>query len=103
MSTTELYQLRQEIDRINLKLLTLLSQRGDYVREIYKVKVSHSMNLYEPEREDAQLEQLLSMNRGPYSNQQVAHLFREIFRASLQLMKCEDTSAIHLSRGEGDK
>jgi 3-deoxy-7-phosphoheptulonate synthase / chorismate mutase len=88
-SQNQLHQLRQEIDDINMKLLELLNQRASVASEIGKVQAELGTTFYDPVREGYMLEQLQKANEGPFSNASISNLFREIFRATLELEEQE--------------
>ena len=77
--------LRAEIDRINLQILELLSRGGELVCEIGRISSTQSDRTFDPEGEQGMLDRLIQANRGPYPNGFIAHLFKEIFKASLNL------------------
>jgi chorismate mutase/prephenate dehydratase len=77
--------LRKEIDRIDEKILELLNERANCVIEIGKIKQSQNKPLYVPSREKAIYERLKSLNKGPFPNESLRSVFREIISASLSL------------------
>jgi chorismate mutase/prephenate dehydratase len=77
--------LRKEIDAIDEKILELLNKRAECVIEIGKIKQSQNKPLYVPSREKAIYERLKSLNRGPFPNDSLRSVFREIISASLSL------------------
>ena len=80
-----LAELREKIDKINLQILNLLCQRGEIVQEIGHIHAAREDQFFHPEREREMLETLVAYNRGPYPDETIAHLFKEIFKASLHL------------------
>lgn len=82
--------LRKKINKLNLKILSLLNQRAAVVQEIGELKRTLGFAFFDPARESEMLEYVLAKNKGPFSHETVANLFREIFRASLNLIG-EDT------------
>lgn len=77
--------LRAEIDQINLQILEILSRRGELVREIGQIRSTQSDRMFDPKREQEMLDRLMRANRGPYPDDVIVHLFKEIFRAPLSL------------------
>lgn len=77
--------LRQKIDRIDDKILRLLNERAKIVLEIGKIKRLEKANFYSPEREKEIIERLTSSNKGPFPNDALKIIFREILSASLSL------------------
>lgn len=82
---TRLKGLRDEVDRIDDKILELLNERARVVIEIAKVKAEGSVGPYAPEREREIYQRLMKRNLGPFPTQAVKNVFREIMSASLSL------------------
>lgn len=80
-----LQELRGQIDTINLQILELLNERARIATEIGKVQSEMGTTFYDPEREGFMLNMLQLNNKGPFSNETIKGLFREIFRATLSL------------------
>ncbi|MFQ5596734.1 MAG: prephenate dehydratase [Nitrospiria bacterium] len=76
---------RRKIDEIDEKLLSLLNDRARIVQAIGKIKRSEKAEFYVPGREQAIYERLDQRNSGPFSNQAIRSIFREIISASLSL------------------
>lgn len=83
----ELDKLRKKIDEIDLKILELLNQRAKVVLEIKKAKDSKHVNIYSPEREREIIDRLTGLNVGPFPNEALRSLYREILSASLALQQ----------------
>ncbi|WP_347862550.1 bifunctional 3-deoxy-7-phosphoheptulonate synthase/chorismate mutase [Salimicrobium sp. PL1-032A] len=98
MSNQQLDQLRNDLDKVNVELLNLISKRGDLVKQIGQVKEQQGMNRFDPVRERAMLDNILENNEGPYENSTVVHLFKEIFKASLELQEDDHRKALLVSR-----
>lgn len=81
----ELKKLRDKIDRIDDEFLKLLNRRAEIVLGIGRIKRREKTNFYSPERENEILQRLTSMNKGPFPNDALRILFREILSASLSL------------------
>src|SRR3972149_2592899 len=79
--------LRDGIDSIDLKILELLNKRAALVIEVGKVKAREHKELYVPDREREVLKRLTDSNKGPFPNQALKNVFREIMSASLSLEK----------------
>ncbi|RMG60805.1 MAG: prephenate dehydratase [Deltaproteobacteria bacterium] len=82
-----LASLRQEIDRIDRQILDLLNKRAEIARQVGELKKEHGLRIYVPEREAEILEKLTSTNPGPFPNEAVRTIFREIISASISLEK----------------
>lgn len=85
MSSPNLKKLRDKIDKIDDKILDLLNDRARVVLEVGKTKVGESREFYVPSRERAIFERLQAGNSGPFPNDSLCRVFREIISASLSL------------------
>jgi chorismate mutase/prephenate dehydratase len=81
----ELEKLRREIDEIDDEILKLLNKRANIVIEIAHIKRNEKAKFYSPERERKILERLTALNKGPFPNDTLKVIFREILSASLSL------------------
>ncbi|MBC8098569.1 MAG: bifunctional 3-deoxy-7-phosphoheptulonate synthase/chorismate mutase, partial [Armatimonadetes bacterium] len=98
MSENRLKELRGQVDEINLQLLELLNQRARIVGEIGKVHTALGNSFYDPAREGEMLQALEMANHGPFSNETIKALFREVFRASLDLEEKQAKAKIKVHR-----
>jgi len=85
MTDKNLDKLRQEIDALDDHILELLNRRAAVAQQVGKVKAAHSQTFYVPSRERAIYERLAAGNPGPFPNEAVRKVFREIISASLSL------------------
>lgn len=76
---------RKKIDEIDDTILKLLNERADCVIQVGKIKQSLNKPLYVPSREKAIYERLKTLNTGPFPNDSLRSVFREIISASLSL------------------
>ena len=83
----DLKELRERIDSIDEKILELLNQRTEAVLEIGQLKAKSNSNFYVPHREQAILNRLSTMNPGPFPNEALRVVYKEIMSASLTLEK----------------
>ncbi len=90
--------LRRQIDEINLQILELLNKRAAIASEIGRLQTELGVQLYDPQREAEMLNALQLANQGPFSNDVVKHLFKEIFKASLALEEREARAKIIVQR-----
>ncbi len=95
---SDLAALREEISEINDALLALLSRRARVATAIQRVKSREGIPTFVPEREQAMIVELVRKNPGPFSNETVARLFKEIFRASVNLMEEQKERYLKISR-----
>ncbi len=80
-------QYRQSIDRIDDEILKLLNERSKNVVEIGKLKKQSDTeaNLHTPGREAEIVDRLMRQNQGPFPNDAIRTVYREIMSASLSL------------------
>lgn len=83
----KLKDLRDNIDSVDEKILDLLNERTGYVLDVGKVKGEHNAEFYVPSRERAIYEKLTKANKGPFPNNALKSVYREIISASLSLEK----------------
>ena len=81
----EIEKLRNEIDAIDEETLKLLNKRSRIVLDIANIKRNTKSKFYSPERERQILERLTSLNKGPFPNDALKSIYREILSASLSL------------------
>jgi 3-deoxy-7-phosphoheptulonate synthase/chorismate mutase len=78
--------LREEINRLNRVILKALNKRAEVVKKIAAFKQEQGLDIFDPVRESKMLQNILKQNSGPFSNEVIAKLFKEIFSASLHFM-----------------
>lgn len=98
MSENHLLKLRERVDQINLQILELLNERGKIVQEIGEEKKKQGTNRFDPVRERESLDLILKHHDGPYAASTIKHLFKEIFKASLELQETEYEKTLLVSR-----
>lgn len=85
MAKKDLGDLRQRIDDIDDKILDLLNERASIVIDVGRVKEGVRGDFYVPSREQAIYQRLTEDNEGPFPNDGIRRVFREIISASLNL------------------
>lgn len=98
MEDLQLEELRKELDVINGRLLELISERAAIVQKIGAVKQKQGVPKFDPVREHAMLEKLVEENKGPFDDATIRHLFKQIFKASLDLQKTNHRKELLVSR-----
>jgi chorismate mutase/prephenate dehydratase len=78
---------RKEIDRLDDQILRLLNERSKSVIEIGRLKKQsdNEANLHTPRREAEIVDRLMNRNTGPFPNEAIRSVYREIMSASLSL------------------
>ncbi|WP_188432696.1 bifunctional 3-deoxy-7-phosphoheptulonate synthase/chorismate mutase [Kroppenstedtia guangzhouensis] len=94
----ELDRLRQQMDEVNMKILELLSRRAELAQMIGEVKKKQGINRFDPIRERSMLERVTAVNPGPFDDDTIRHLFKQIFKASLDLQQKDHKKALLVSR-----
>jgi chorismate mutase/prephenate dehydratase len=77
--------LRDRIDEVDDTILGLLNRRASIVAEVGQIKKREQAQVHAPRREQEILERLEKQNPGPFPNEAVRAVFREIMSASLAL------------------
>ncbi|MBP1969066.1 3-deoxy-7-phosphoheptulonate synthase/chorismate mutase [Virgibacillus natechei] len=98
MTANELQELRNKIDEVNLQILTLLNERAEIVQEIGENKEKQGVVRFDPVRERQALDLILEKHDGPFESSTIQHLFKEIFKASLELQEDDHKKALLVSR-----
>nr|MCU0514963.1 chorismate mutase [Anaerolineae bacterium] len=91
-------EIREQIDAINLQLLELLNQRASLASEIGKIQSRLGSQMYDPVREGDMLTALEMANNGPFSNETIKALFKEIFKATLALEESQVVAKLLVNR-----
>lgn len=86
-TTTNLNELRQQIDTLDKKIQQLLNERATVAGEVAVAKKEQEDHpiFYRPEREAQVLKAVMERNEGPIADDKMARLFREIMSVCLDL------------------
>jgi len=95
---SDLESLRSQIEKTTLKMLELLNERGRIAQEIGKLKEMQGVKRFDPVQERKLLNLLADHNEGPFSTSTVQHIFKQIFKASLELQEDDHRQALLVSR-----
>lgn len=98
MGNEQLEELRRKLDEVNLTLLDTINERAKLVQEIGKVKSAQGVNRFDPVRERKMLDLIAANNEGPFETSTLQHLFKQIFKASLELQEDDNRKALLVSR-----
>ncbi|QTH43570.1 bifunctional 3-deoxy-7-phosphoheptulonate synthase/chorismate mutase [Cohnella sp. LGH] len=98
MSNGKLEELRGQLDSVNQQLLELLSERGRIAQQIGQEKEKQGVPKYDPVREKEMLDELVAQNKGPFDNETIRHLFKQMFQASLKLQQSDHVKHLLVSR-----
>ncbi|GED69057.1 bifunctional 3-deoxy-7-phosphoheptulonate synthase/chorismate mutase [Brevibacillus reuszeri] len=98
MAHDQIEIMRKQIDEINLEILELINKRAALVQELGKEKEKQGSNRFDPERERQMLNLLVENNKGPFNDNAVRHLFKQIFQVSLELQDDDKKKVLLVSR-----
>lgn len=98
MEKGELEGLREQIDEVNDKLFDLINERGHLVKKIGEYKKQQGVNRYDPVRERKMFDYLAEKNKGPFETATIQHLFKEFFKAALELEEDDHRKELLVSR-----
>ncbi|WYS05214.1 bifunctional 3-deoxy-7-phosphoheptulonate synthase/chorismate mutase [Bacillus sp. FSL R5-0394] len=98
MSNEQLDSLRDELDKVNLAILEKINERARLVKEIGDIKREQGINRFDPVRERSMLDHIAKHNEGPFETATLQHLFKQIFKASLELQEEDNSKALLVSR-----
>lgn len=69
---------RKRIDELNEELIALLNKRATFATEIGKIKKELGLPVLDQTRENAVLEKVGAMTKGPLSPESIKEIFRTI-------------------------
>ncbi len=98
MGNEQLEELRKKLDEVNLQLLDTINERAKLVQEIGKVKSAQGVNRFDPVRERNMLDLIAENNEGPFETSTLQHIFKQIFKVSLELQEDDNRKALLVSR-----
>lgn len=96
--SNKLESYRSEIVSLNHQILDLLSKRGELAQKIGEEKLKQGTRIYDAQREKEMLNDLIDSNKGPFNDNTIKQLFKEIFKASTDLQKSENEKHLYVSR-----
>ena len=85
----KIHDIRNNIDQIDDQLLKLINQRGKLAKKIgqEKSRKNNSKHFHVPHREESIIERITGKSNGPFPDESLRSVFREIFSATLALEK----------------
>ena len=98
MTIKELESFRKKIDRENIEILEALTRRAELIQAIGRLKTRMGLDLYDPVRETEMLDAVARRSPGPFSVGTIKRLFKEIFKASLDLEEEERRRSLLVHR-----
>ncbi|MFH1665038.1 MAG: prephenate dehydratase [Candidatus Omnitrophota bacterium] len=85
MSPKGLKELRNEIDRIDSRIVELINRRGKAGCAIGEIKRTREQPVYSPDRESQIYARVTGMNKGPLTEGSIRAIYREIMSACISL------------------
>ena len=79
--------LRSRIDELDRQMLELLCERARCAQQVWDIKRGNQTPVYVPEREREILNRLVEANQGPFPEEAICSIFREIISATRALEK----------------
>ena len=81
-----LQKLRKQIDDVDIKILDLLSKRAGIAKKTAKIKSnSKNQNIFRPDRESQIIKDILKLNKGPLTDNNLEIIYKEIISSCLAL------------------
>ena len=87
MSPAQLQDLRQQISKNSVDILDLLNRRAELALKILAEKRRLDLPVFDPEREEQLLAEIVGHNQGPLPDAVIAELFRKIIETSRELQQ----------------
>jgi chorismate mutase/prephenate dehydratase len=80
-----LKKLRGKIDAFDSKIIELLNERANVVKEIGAIKNRTNAQIYAPDREKQVFDKISESNKGPLDNKCLFAIYRELMAGSIML------------------
>jgi chorismate mutase-like protein len=84
--------LREQLDSIDERILSLLSERAEVIMQVADFKRHHNMPVYVPEREASIIRRLRTLNSGPLPGDTIERLYRAVLE---EMRKFENEHCPH--------
>ncbi|WP_169816861.1 chorismate mutase [Kangiella sediminilitoris] len=81
----KLEAIRQQIDKLDLKLLEIIAKRSTEIDKINKIKQAERQEAFDPNREQEILNRLHKHNKSLYNSAEIGSIYKAIFKASIML------------------
>lgn len=85
MSIEKIQELRKKIDELDSRIVDLLNERAKIVIEVGDIKKAEKLDFHSPGREREILDRLAAKNKGPFPQDTLRAVYREILSSSLSL------------------
>ena len=81
---------REEINKIDKKLVEYLNKRAKVVLEVKRLKEKEDVPLYDAKREEELINNIVDYNKGPLYNDNIVQIFECILR-NVQILEKDET------------
>ncbi|MFC0187847.1 bifunctional 3-deoxy-7-phosphoheptulonate synthase/chorismate mutase [Fictibacillus aquaticus] len=98
MSLNNIDKIRDDVDKINLEIMRLINKRANLVQKIGKVKNASGISRFDAVREREMLDLIAANNQGPFATNALQHIFKEIFKAGLEIQEDDHKEVLLVSR-----
>lgn len=98
----DLARCREEIDRIDRRIVELLNERTSVVEEIGRIKQRLTLGIYEPKREEEVFQNIVGHNRGPLPNDAIKRVFERIIDEMRNVQKLKMIENRHDNKNVGE-
>ena len=102
MSEDSLGPLRQNIEVLDRKLLSLLNERASVSLQIGKLKIQKGLDIRDPWREQAVFKYLTQYNKGPLKADEIEEIFKKIVSISRRIQSAASFSGSRRSFESAD-
>jgi len=82
-----LESLREQIDKLDERVLALLNQRAKVSLEIGKIKIANNKPVQVRDREQQVIDEVRKLNKGPLPDSRVEVIWQELMRACRDLQQ----------------
>lgn len=90
--------MRSKVDEINIELLSLINARAKLIEEIGNIKTKQGLPRFDPVREREMINNVVNLNKGPFDDKTIRYLYKQIFKASLELQQENNNRKLLVSR-----
>ncbi len=85
----KLNQYREEINKIDKKIVEYLNERARIVLEVKRLKEKENVPLYDAKREEELINNIVKYNKGPLYNDNIVQIFEAILR-NVQILEKDE-------------
>jgi len=83
----DIANIQRQIDAIDMEIEKLLNKRGEFAAQVGDLKRQHDLPLRDPERQKIIIENLITSNTGPLTDDDIKAIFHMIVKVCFELQK----------------